>query len=215
MVERRETATYYPNTSDAIVISTQGGSTQRVVNIRMSSPAYVDLQTACLHFEHHLTGTAGPGTALGVPDNHILSLIEEARLLVGSQQVEHIRDVGTAVNAMLRASETEGYHSHSGVAEGQWLYGRYSEGMDNAVYGGSDSVSSKIANRVVSNKLYSPYHASGASSGPNGSGGSSSFDAAYSTTPTGNPYKVPLSQIFGLFSLSQFFPLRNCGSITI
>lgn len=84
VIERRETATYYPNTSDAITISNAGGSSQRVVNIRMSSPAYLDLQTACLLFEHKLEATAGSGEKLGVPDNHILTQLQEVRLLVGS-----------------------------------------------------------------------------------------------------------------------------------
>jgi len=104
IVERRESTKFYPSTSNDIIVNQSGGSSQRVITIRLSSPGYIDLQTACLEFEHQLASTSG--VARGVVDNNILSLVDEATLLVGGQRVEFVRDVPAVINALSMMSET-------------------------------------------------------------------------------------------------------------
>lgn len=217
VIERRETANFYPSTSEAITVSNSGGSSQRIVNIRLSSPGYLDLQTACLEFEHKLTGGAEDSTD-GIPDNHIASLIEEITLMVGGQRVEHIRDLGTVVNMLSNATESAGHRDHNGDFQGEWLDAKYSEGQDNNCFTGtgSDGVSTKISNRQNGNKLYSPYNVDKGVAGVNGSGGASTADFGYKTSQTNSRvYRIPLSQLLGTFSLPQYFVLRNIGNMTI
>lgn len=217
VIERRETTNFFPSTSEAITVNNSGGSSQRVVNIRLSSPGYIDLQTACLEFEHKLTGGAEDSTD-GVPDNHIASLIEEITLLVGGRRVEHIRDLGSVVNMLSLATETAGHRDHNGDFQGEWVDAKYSEGQDNTCYtgGADDGITAKIANRQNANKLYSPYNTDKGVAGNNGSGGNSTADFGYKSSLTdARTYRIPLSQLLGMFALPTYFPLRNCGNITI
>lgn len=216
IVERRESTKFYPSTSNDIVVNQSGGSSQRVINIRLSSPGYIDLQTTCLEFEHQLSGTSGVGR--GVVDNNILSLIDEATLLVGGQRVEFVRDVPSVINALSMMSETQGHHNHNGDFEGEWVYGKYSEGQQNAEYvaANNNKLTSKIANRQNASYLYSSYNTSTSATGVNGSGGQSTDDVGYKSTSSGaRPYRVPLAKLFGMFALPKYFPLRNVGAITI
>lgn len=77
-------------------------------------------------------------------------------------------------------------------------------------------MTAKIANRQTAAKLYSPYNVDKGVAGANGSGGNSTADFGYKTSQTdARTYRIPLSQLLGMFSLPQYFPLRNVGNITI
>ena len=218
VVERRENAVrFFPTSSQDYVIGS--GATQRVVSIPLSSSGYIDAQTAVLSAEV-LLSSGGDTSTLAIPDNGgLLSLIEEATLFVGGQMLERVRQPAVVFNALSQMTETQGHHDHAGSFKGEYIYGKYSEGQDNAEYTADNDncLTRKIANRQTAAKIYSPYASSTAGfTGANGSGASTANDKAYLGTANGNNATyVPLSSLFGFFRLPTYQPLRNYGNIVI
>ena len=219
VVERRENSVrYFPTSSQDYIIG--AGATQRVVSIPMSSSGYLDPQTAVLSSEVLVSGTSASAGDLGVIENGgLLPLIEEATLFIGGQMVERVRQPGVVYNALALATETQGHHDHAGTFKGEWVYGKYSEGQDNAEFTGAatNCLTQKITNKATAAKLYSEYGSSTeAFTGANGSGASTANDKAYRGSANGNlVYYTPLASLFGFFRLAKYQPLRNMGNIVV
>lgn len=222
VVERRENAVrFFPTSSQDYAIG--AGATQRVITIPMSSSGYIDAQTGYISCEVECAVTnitADTTGARGIIDNGgLLCLIEEATLFVGGQMLERIRQPGVVYNALASLTETQDHHNHSGSFKGEWIYGKYSEGSDNAEYtaANSNSLTSKIVNRQNASKIYSEYAKSTSGfQSTDGSGGSNQYDVGFRGSQNGNlVLYLPLSSLFGLFRLANYIPLRNYGQLTI
>lgn len=223
VVERRENAVrFFPTASQDYVIGS--GASQRVVSIPLSSSGYIDPQTAVLSAEVSVSGTSAGGinnSDLAIPDNGgLLALVEEATLFVGGQMLERVRQPGVVFNALAELTETQGHHDHAGSFKGEYVYGKYSEGQDNAEYTAANTncLTQKIIHRQDATKIYSPYASStDAFAGAAGSGGSDGdYDKAYLGSANGkNVMYCPLSALFGFFRIPQYQPLRNYGNIVI
>lgn len=212
VVKGRRNAKYVPIGPGQYTFTTSPSATSKsnstnIMSFRVTdSQSFIDLQSCYLNFNVQITEAFGSTVALGrqadqalgssytVPENDWTVAFQRARCSVNGVVLEDLNEVNALTQALLLCDGNQNVvNKHLGVLAGSWKHNG-----DLSSVNGTDSAAVS-ARRVAIGKMY------------RGSAGGANANGIQAGAVI--PMSIPLSLLFDLHRVPQYFSLRNAGSL--